>query len=91
MTGMARFADLQRILVRSTNWVGDAVMSLPALDALRAQFPRAEIVVLSTPWVSEIYWQQPAVNGQIIYKRDSEHRGAAGVRQADPGITGRAL
>ncbi len=78
MTGMARFADLQRILVRSTNWVGDAVMSLPALDALRAQFPRAEIVVLSTPWVSEIYWQQPAVNRQIIYKRDSEHRGALG-------------
>ena len=53
MTEIARFSNVQRILVRSTNWVGDAVMSLPALDALRACFPRAEIVLLSKPSVSE--------------------------------------
>ena len=78
MTEMARFANVQRILVRSTNWVGDAVMSLPALDALRARFPRAEIVLLSKPSVSEIFWLHPAVNRQIIYKPDSEHRGTLG-------------
>jgi len=64
--------------VRSTNWVGDAVMSIPALDALRARFPRAEIVLLSKPWVSELYWHHPAVNRQIIYKPKSEHRGPLG-------------
>jgi heptosyltransferase-2 len=58
--------------------VGDAVMSLPALDALRARFPRAEIVLLSKPWVSELYWHHPAVNRQIIYKPNSEHRGPLG-------------
>ena len=42
----------QKILVRATNWIGDAVMSLPALEALRGRFPEAEIVVLSKPWVS---------------------------------------
>jgi len=76
MTG--RFADGQRILVRSTNWVGDAVMSIPALEALRAQFPRAEIVLLSKPWVSELFWHHPAVNRQIIYKPKSEHQGPRG-------------
>jgi len=43
MTAPAEFANVQRILVRATNWVGDAVMSLPALEALRVRFPRAEI------------------------------------------------
>jgi heptosyltransferase-2 len=78
MTPSDRFANVQRILVRTTNWVGDAIMSIPALDALRARFPRAEIVLLSKPWVSELYWHHPAVNRQIIYKPRSEHRGPLG-------------
>ena len=78
MTTADRFRGLERILVRSTNWVGDAVMSIPALEALRARFPRAEIVLLSKPWVSELYWHHPAVNRQIIYKPKSEHRGPLG-------------
>jgi heptosyltransferase-2 len=81
MTASARFAHVERILVRATNWVGDAVMSLPALEALRAQFPRAEIVLLSKPWVSELYWHHPAVNRQIIYKPHSEHRGPLGLER----------
>jgi heptosyltransferase-2 len=32
-----------RIAVRTPNWLGDAVMSLPALADLRSTFPRAEI------------------------------------------------
>ena len=78
MTAAAQLANVERILVRSTNWVGDAVMSLPALEALRARFPRAEIVLLSKPWVSELYWHHPAVNRQIVYKPVSEHRGPRG-------------
>lgn len=78
MTSPARSPNWQRILVRATNWVGDAVMSLPALEALRARFPRAEIVLVSKPWVSELYWHHPAVNRQIIYKPHSEHRGLHG-------------
>ncbi len=35
----------RRILVRLPNWVGDVVMATPALAALRAAHPQAEIVV----------------------------------------------
>ncbi len=31
-----------KILVRATNWVGDAIMSLPALEAIRARWPITE-------------------------------------------------
>ncbi len=78
MIDRARFADVRRIMVRATNWVGDAVMSLPALEALRVRFPQAEIVLLSKPWVSELYWHHPAVNRQIIYKPQGEHGGPLG-------------
>ncbi len=68
----------QKILVRATNWIGDAVMSLPALEALHARFPKAEIVMLSKPWVSELYWKHPAVTRQIVYDPAADHRGVRG-------------
>jgi len=36
----------QRILVKEVNWLGDLVMSLPALRAVRAAFPAAHLAVL---------------------------------------------
>ena len=74
-----RLEDPRKILVRAANWVGDAVMSVPALEALHARFPKAEIVVVAKPWVSELYWYHPAVNRQIVYFPESEHRGPRGL------------
>jgi heptosyltransferase-2 len=68
----------RKILVRATNWIGDAVMSVPALEALRARFPAAEIVLLAKPWVSELYWGHSAVSRQIVYDPEGEHRGTGG-------------
>jgi ADP-heptose:LPS heptosyltransferase len=36
----------KRILVSEVNWLGDAVMSLPALRAIRRAWPNAHLVVL---------------------------------------------
>lgn len=44
-----------KILVRATNWIGDAVMSLPAVRALTARYPEASITVLAKPWVADLY------------------------------------
>jgi heptosyltransferase-2 len=70
--------NFQKIMVRATNWIGDGVMSLAALDALRAQFPSAEIVLVSKPWVSELYWHLPSVTRQIIYNPEKDHKGPLG-------------
>jgi len=53
--------------VRATNWVGDAVMSLPALRALRHQFAGAHIAILARPWVADIYRREPFCDELIPY------------------------
>jgi heptosyltransferase-2 len=57
----------QKILVRATNWVGDAVMSLPALRALRGRFPESHIAILAKPWVADLYRREPFCDEMIPY------------------------
>lgn len=54
-----------KILVRATNWIGDAVMSLPALRAIRSRFPQAEIAVLAKPWVADLYAGETVIDRVI--------------------------
>ena len=70
-----------KIMVRATNWIGDAVMSLPALEALRRRFPESEIVVVAKPWVAELYSSHPTNFRIITYDPDGEHQGRAGLRK----------
>lgn len=60
---------MERILIRATNWVGDAILSLPAVDAVRALFPRARITVLARPWVADIYRFGDFADEILLYER----------------------
>lgn len=44
-----------KILVRGTNWVGDAVMTVPALRELRRIFPGARITLHTRGWARGIF------------------------------------
>jgi len=61
-----------KILIRATNWVGDAIMALPALRAVRTRFPEAEITILARPYVAFLYKNQQVCDNMIFvdYKRD---------------------
>ncbi|MFQ5818182.1 MAG: lipopolysaccharide heptosyltransferase II [Terriglobia bacterium] len=65
----------EKILVRVPNWVGDVVLSLPALAALRARFPRAELVVLARPSVADLYRDVPGLDRLFVF----DHRGPLGL------------
>ena len=71
-------ADIGSILVRQVNWVGDAILTLPALAALRRRFPQAEISVLGRPWVTGLFADQPVADRVIAYQSDGAHRGLSG-------------
>ena len=53
------FSNIRKILIRSTNWIGDAVMTTPAMGAVRATFPHAEVVVAAPPLVGELFTPHP--------------------------------
>jgi heptosyltransferase II len=67
-----------RLLIRATNWVGDAVMALPALAAVRERFPQAHIAILALPYVAELYDGQGIADELLVYDRAGEHSGIPG-------------
>lgn len=50
-----RLEKAETILLRGTNWIGDAIMTLPAIAAIRRSFPLARISILVKPWVADIF------------------------------------
>jgi heptosyltransferase II len=52
----------RRILVRGTNWLGDAVMTTPALLRLREKFPDAHIAVLTPEKLKDLWLNHPAID-----------------------------
>lgn len=62
-------AAFRRILIRATNWVGDAVLSLPAVEAVRRRWPEAHIAILARPWVADIYRFGDFANEILLYER----------------------
>jgi heptosyltransferase-2 len=66
------------LLVRATNWLGDAVMTTPALAAVREGFPDARIVLLARPLVAELFRHHPDVDEVMVYELPGRHEGALG-------------
>jgi heptosyltransferase-2 len=56
-----------RILVRGTNWLGDAVMTTPALLRLREKFSGAHITLLCPDKLVDLWLHHPAVNETISF------------------------
>jgi heptosyltransferase-2 len=68
----------KKLLVRAPNWVGDGIMAIPALSALRAHFKDAEITLLAKPTVASIFFHHPEINRIIIYEDPGKHAGFVG-------------
>ena len=71
-------AHIRNILVRSANWIGDAVMTTPALGMVREAFPRAEITVVANPVVAELFRYHPYCDRVIVFDKKKVHKGMAG-------------
>jgi heptosyltransferase II len=72
--------ESRRLLIRGTNWVGDAVMSVPALKLIRKIFPNAHISLLVRPWVKDIYSGVDFVDAVLEVDKEHVHRGMRGIR-----------
>jgi heptosyltransferase-2 len=60
-------SSISRVCVRATNWLGDAVMSLPALRAIRQVLPHAHLAVVARPGVADLYARESSIDRVIPY------------------------
>ena len=60
----------RRILVRGTNWLGDAVMTGPALLRLREKFPEVCIALLTPEKLWQLWINHPAIDEIISFSPD---------------------
>ena len=59
---------VQSILIVSPNWLGDAVMAMPAVHRFRSEHPQAQIVVLAKPGVAAL-WRMHDSPDEVIELR----------------------
>jgi len=78
MKPVVKTGRIRRLLVRSTNWIGDAVMTTPAIRSIRRSFPAAKITLLAKPWVLPVFAHSPHVDRFLVYDVQGRHRGIAG-------------
>ena len=58
-----------RLLIVSPSWLGDCVMAMPALTALRKRLPHARITLLAKPSVASLWSLFPAADEVIPLKK----------------------
>ncbi|BCS52422.1 lipopolysaccharide heptosyltransferase II [Geobacter sp. SVR] len=69
---------VRRLLVRAVNWIGDAVMTTPAIGLIREHFHDAEITLLANPLVAQLFSPHPGIDRVMTFDRTGAHRGFAG-------------
>lgn len=60
---------VNKILFITLSNIGDVVLTLPALDYLRANFPQAEITVMAGPRAAGIFKGNPAIAKLTVYDK----------------------
>ena len=58
-----------KILVRGTNWIGDAVMSVPALRELRRVFPDASITLHTRSWADGLFRDASFIDELVTFDK----------------------
>src|SRR5688572_20114969 len=62
-------SEIKRVVVRGTNWVGDSVMTVPALRALRRLLPDAHLTLAIRPSVKGIFSDVDFIDDVLVYDR----------------------
>jgi heptosyltransferase-2 len=76
-----RLEKIERVVVRGVNWVGDAVLTVPALRELRRLLPRARLTLATRPWAEGIFAGADFIDDFLV-TRNSSSRPTAVFREA---------
>ncbi len=71
-----------RILIRSSNWLGDAVMSVPAIRAIKCGRPDARVTLVTSEKLAALWKKIPEVDELIVLNRKSIWEAVTKMRRA---------
>jgi heptosyltransferase II len=79
--------DPARIIVRAPNWLGDVVMALPALQALRHAFRDRTLIVAAVPSIAPLFDEDtPAAPDEVLTVDKKNEAAMLGSARADLAI-----
>ncbi len=61
-----RLDEARKILIRAPSWVGDAILSWPAVEAVARALPQASLWVLARPGVADLYRELPTIQEVLV-------------------------
>jgi heptosyltransferase-2 len=85
---MSVATSARRVVVRAPNWLGDAVLALPALTAVRRHFADAHLAIAATGGVAALFLQETDVRPDEVIEVPPKGRAAAGALRAGRFDTG---
>jgi lipopolysaccharide heptosyltransferase II len=74
---------VERVMVRPPNWLGDAVMALPAMAALRQHFSGAHLTVAGAPAVAALFREDTDVRPDRVIDLPSGSRAAVAALEGE--------
>ena len=80
--GRGRYVSQHRsVVVIQTAFIGDVILTLPLVQAVRALYPQASIDLVVVPKSKELFDNHPDVRGVIVYDKRGIDRGIRGLRK----------
>lgn len=73
--------SIKRVVVRGTNWLGDSLMTIPALRALRRVLPEAHITLVIRPGTKGIFSEADFIDDVLVYDRKNAFAALSQVRE----------
>ena len=70
---------LERFLLIRTDRIGDTILTLPAVTALRKRYPTAFIVFLAHPYTAPLIEQYEGIDLLLTYEPEGQHKGWPGI------------
>lgn len=78
----------ERVVVRPPNWLGDAVLALPAMAAVRRHFAGAHLTIAATPAVVALFREDTDVHPDRVIELPVATRSAIATLEGEAFSTG---
>ena len=60
--GQERMGEFSKIIIKSVNWIGDAIMTTPTIRLIRRGFPQAKLTLLARKSVAPVFANNPDID-----------------------------